>query len=57
MLPDIRHNEFQFSIPVFDIQKSDIEEFFKELKDFHENFYDCFHLRGKRKKVSTDESE
>ena len=48
MLPEIRQNEFQFSIPVFDIQKSDIEDFFKELKGFHDNFYDCFHRSESR---------
>ena len=48
MLPEIRQNEFQFSIPVFDIEKNDIEDFLKELKWFHENFYDCFHRSESR---------
>ncbi len=48
MLPDIRHNEFQFSIPVFDIQKSDIDDFLKELKGFHDNFHECFHRSESR---------
>ena len=29
MLTEIRQNEFQFAIPVFDIEKSDIDDFFK----------------------------
>jgi SRSO17 transposase len=42
MLPQIRSDEHLFSVPKFDINKEDIEEFDKELKAFHENFKDCF---------------
>jgi SRSO17 transposase len=42
MLPQIRHDEYLFSVPKFDINKEDIEDFHNELKGFHENFRDCF---------------
>jgi len=42
MLPQIRSDEHLFSVPKFDINKEDIEDFNNELKDFHENFRDCF---------------
>ena len=42
MLPQIRNDEHLFSIPKFDIEKEDIEDFHNELKGFHEAFSDCF---------------
>ena len=42
MLPEIRHDEYLFSVPKFDINKEDIEDFNNELKGFHDNFRDCF---------------
>ena len=42
MLPQIRSNEHLFSVPKFDINKEDIQEFDNELREFHENFRDCF---------------
>ena len=42
MLPEIRHDEYLFSVPKFDINKEDIEDFHNELKGFHDNFRDCF---------------
>jgi len=46
MLPQIRSDEHLFSVPKFDINKEDIEEFDKELKAFHDNFKDCFARSG-----------
>jgi len=42
MLPKIRSDEHLFSVPKFDINKEDIEDFDNELKAFHDNFSDCF---------------
>ncbi|MBW1800782.1 MAG: transposase, partial [Deltaproteobacteria bacterium] len=42
MLPQIRNGEHLFSIPKFDVNKEDIEDFHNELKGFHEAFSDCF---------------
>jgi hemerythrin-like domain-containing protein len=42
-LPEIRQNEHLFSVPVFDIDKNDIDCFLEELIGFHQNFSDCFH--------------
>ncbi|MDZ7697264.1 MAG: transposase [Deltaproteobacteria bacterium] len=42
MLPEIRSDEHLFSVPKFDINKEDIQEFDNELRAFHENFRDCF---------------
>ena len=42
MLPKIRQNEYLFSIPLFDINKNDVNDFLDELAGFHENFADCF---------------
>jgi SRSO17 transposase len=42
MLPKIRSDEHLFSVPKFDLNKEDIQEFQNELKAFHENFRDCF---------------
>ena len=42
MLPEIRQNDFLFSVPKFDINKNDVDGFLNELVGFHENFSDCF---------------
>jgi len=42
MLPQIRSDEHLFTVPKFEINKEDIEDFSNELKGFHENFRDCF---------------
>jgi len=42
MLPDIRQNDYLFKVPLFDIQKDDIDNFLDELLGFHQNFEDCF---------------
>ena len=42
MLPAIRSNEYTYSVPKFDLGKSDIKDFMNELKGFHEQFADCF---------------
>jgi SRSO17 transposase len=42
MLPQIRGDEYLFSVPKFEINKEDIEDFDNELKAFHANFSDCF---------------
>jgi SRSO17 transposase len=43
MLPEIRSQEFLFSVPKFSISKNDVKDFTHELKGFHEVFDDCFH--------------
>jgi len=48
MLPEIRSDEHLFSIPKFDVNKEDIEGFDNELKDFHQNFSDCFNRSESR---------
>ena len=48
MLPEIRQNEHLFSVPVFDIDKNDIDCFLEELIGFHQNFSDCFHRSESR---------
>ena len=42
MLPDTRCNEYLYSVPKFDLGKSDIKGFMNELIGFHEQFADCF---------------
>lgn len=42
MLPECRQNEYLYPIPLFDIDKNDIEDFADELIGFHSNFSDCF---------------
>jgi len=42
MLPEIRSDEYLFSVPKFDVGKEDIEDFDNELRSFHANFSDCF---------------
>jgi SRSO17 transposase len=42
MLPSIRCDEHLYSVPKFDLAKSDVRDFMSELKGFHEQFADCF---------------
>ena len=42
MLPSIRCDEHLYSVPKFDLAKSDVKDFMSELKGFHEQFADCF---------------
>jgi SRSO17 transposase len=42
MLPALRRDEHLYSVPKFDLKKSDIKGFINELKGFHEQFSDCF---------------
>jgi len=48
MLPATRCNEHHYSVPKFDIDKSDIKDFMNELKGFHEQFADCFYRSESR---------
>ena len=42
MLPDIRQNDYLYTIPKFELDRSDITGLLTELKGFHEHFADCF---------------
>ena len=42
MLPVLRNDTHLYSVPKFDLKKSDIKSFANELKGFHEQFSDCF---------------
>jgi SRSO17 transposase len=42
MLPALRKDEHLYSVPKFDLKKSDIKGFTSELRGFHEQFSDCF---------------
>ncbi len=42
MLPDIRTQGDPFSIPIFDLEPSDVEGFMDELQTFQSAFHDCF---------------
>ena len=42
MLPTIRNDDHLYSVPKFDIKKSDVKGFLNELKGFHGQFTDCF---------------
>lgn len=48
MLPEIRCQEYLFEVPKFDINASDVKNFMRELKGFHEIFSDCFHRSESR---------
>ena len=49
MLPITRSNEHLYSVPKFDINKDDVNDFMNELRGFHEQFADCFHRSESRK--------
>ena len=42
MLPDIRQSDYQYAVPIFDLDRNDVVDMTSELKGFHENFSDCF---------------
>jgi SRSO17 transposase len=42
MLPISRQDEYLYSVPKFDLERGDVENFMYELKGFHEQFEDCF---------------
>jgi SRSO17 transposase len=48
MLPEIRNEEYLFSVPKFTITKDDVKDLTHELKGFHEVFSDCFHRSESR---------
>jgi SRSO17 transposase len=48
MLPEIRTQEYLFSVPKFTITKDDVKDLTQELKGFHEVFSDCFHRSESR---------
>jgi SRSO17 transposase len=42
MLPSTRCDERLYSVPKFDLAKTDVKDFMNELKGFHDQFADCF---------------
>jgi hypothetical protein len=48
MLPVIRCDEYLYSVPKLDLNKSDVADFNNELKGFYEQFADCFHRSESR---------
>ncbi len=48
MLPISRRDEHLYSVPKFDLGKSDVKGFINELRGFHEQFADCFHRSESR---------
>ena len=42
MLPDIRKDLEPYSVPIFNVDKKDVNNFINELKGFHSEFADCF---------------
>jgi SRSO17 transposase len=48
MLPDIRNDEYLYTVPKFDLGKGDVKDFMNELRGFHEQFADCFHRSESR---------
>jgi len=42
MLPDIRQQDYLYAVPKFELNRNDITDIALELKEFHENFMDCF---------------
>jgi len=48
MLPVTRCEEHLYTVPKFDLNKSDIKDFTSELKGFHEQFVDCFQRNESR---------
>lgn len=49
MLPNCRQDEYLYPVPKFDLNIRDLEDFNKELKEFHNQFYDCFQRSESRK--------
>jgi SRSO17 transposase len=48
MLPEIRSQEYLYSVPKFTIARDDVKDLTQELKGFHEVFSDCFHRSESR---------
>jgi SRSO17 transposase len=48
MLPEIRTQEYLYSVPKFTIAKDDVKDLTQEFKGFHEVFSDCFHRSESR---------
>ena len=42
MLPTIRHDEYLYPVPKFDLSRKDVKNFMTQLTCFHEQFADCF---------------
>jgi len=42
MLPTSRQNDHQYTVPKFDLEREDVQDFLHELEGFHEQFADCF---------------
>lgn len=52
MLPDIRTSGDIYTIPKFDLDRNDVEDFLDTLKGFHAEFRDCFAREEGRKNLS-----
>jgi len=48
MLPQVRQPDCPYSVPKFDLNQNDIEDFLNELRGFHEQFADCFYRSESR---------
>jgi len=48
MLPEIRNQEYLYSVPKFNVSDGDVKNFINELKGFHQVFSDCFHRSESR---------
>jgi len=42
MLPTIRHDEYLYPVPKFDLGHKDVKKFMNELTGLHEQFADFF---------------
>lgn len=52
MLPEIRTSGDIYTIPKFDLDRNDVEDFLDTLKGFHAEFRDCFAREEGRKNLS-----
>ena len=48
MLPETRQPDCPYSVPKFNLNQNDIDDFLNELRGFHEQFADCFHRSESR---------
>ncbi len=48
MLPETRQPDCPYSVPKFNLNQNDINDFLNELRGFHEQFADCFHRSESR---------
>jgi SRSO17 transposase len=48
MLPETRQPDCPYSVPKFNLDQNDIDDFLNELRGFHEQFADCFHRSESR---------